>query len=139
MCSTQRENHKIKIRGQRIELGEIESALRDIDGVNDAVASVATDSKSSAQLIVWVVLKPGAELQTSDLRRLLGERLPRYMIPQQFRFKSELPINKNGKLDRRLLLDQEIAQKDHKIEELLARIEMLDEKDVKKLLAGKSN
>jgi amino acid adenylation domain-containing protein len=129
---------QVKIRGQRIEMGEIESALRDIHGVSDAVAGVATDSKSSAQLIAWVVLKPGAELQTSDLRRLLGERLPRYMIPQQFRFKSELPLNRNGKIDRRLLLDQERNQKGYSIEELLARVEQLDEGDVQKLLAGKS-
>jgi amino acid adenylation domain-containing protein len=125
---------QVKVHGQRIELGEIESALRDIDDVRDAVA--ALDSKGS--LAAWVVFKPGAGLQVGDLRRLLGERLPRYMLPQQFRFPSELPLNRNGKIDRQLLLDQEATRNNRRVEEVLARIETLDDRAVQELLAGES-
>ncbi|HKQ75117.1 MAG TPA: amino acid adenylation domain-containing protein [Blastocatellia bacterium] len=125
---------QVKIRGQRIEFGEIESALRDIDGVRDAVA--ALDGEGS--LVAWVVFKPGAGLQAGDLRRLLGERLPRYMLPKQFRFQSELPLNRSGKIDRRLLLDQEAARKERRIKEILARVETLDDGAVQELLAGGS-
>jgi amino acid adenylation domain-containing protein len=125
---------QVKIRGQRIELGEIESALRDIDGVRDAVA--ALDDKGA--LVAWVVFKPGAGGRAGDLRRMLGERLPRYMLPKQFRFLPELPLNRSGKIDRRLLLDQEVARKDRRIEEILARVETLDDRAVQELLAGES-
>jgi acyl-coenzyme A synthetase/AMP-(fatty) acid ligase len=130
---------QVKIRGQRIELGEIESALRDIDGVCDAVAIAAPDGKGAAYLVAWIVLRPGSELQATDLRRLLGERLPRYMIPQQFQFPSELPLNRSGKIDRRRLLDQQSMRKDRRVEEILAQIEMLDDRAVQVLLAGESN
>jgi amino acid adenylation domain-containing protein len=125
---------QVKIRGQRIELGEIESALRDIDNVRDAVA--ALDGKGS--LVAWIVFKTGAELQAGDLRRLLGERLPRYMLPQQFRFPPELPLNRSGKIDRRFLLDQEATRKGRRIEEILARVEALDNETVLELLAEES-
>jgi amino acid adenylation domain-containing protein len=128
---------QVKIHGQRIELGEIESALRDIGEVRDAVVLATADATGSVRLVAWVVQNPRAELQTSDLRRLLGERLPRHMIPSQFRFTSALPLNRNGKIDRRLL-EQERMQEDNRIEDVLARIEMLDDRTVRELLAGES-
>jgi amino acid adenylation domain-containing protein len=130
-----RSDNQIKIRGQRVELGEIEWALRQIVGVGDAAVLAAPDGKGSMRLLAWVVPKPDAELDTNGLRRELGERLPRYMVPSQLRIQQELPLNRNGKVDRRRLLDQATAAKDNRIEEILARVEMFDDLAIQELLA----
>jgi acyl-CoA synthetase (AMP-forming)/AMP-acid ligase II len=127
-------DNQIKIRGQRIELGEIESILRGLEGVSNA--AVLLDG--SSQLVAWVVPDRGVELESADLRRQLADRLPRYMIPQQFHFRPELPLNASGKVDRRRLLSEEVKAKDDEMEALLARVEILDDAEVQKLLSAMS-
>ena len=46
----------------------------------------------------------GAVLGEKELRRHLGERLPEHMIPKVFIFLEEIPLTRNGKVDREALL-----------------------------------
>ena len=96
-------DNQVKIRGFRIELGEIESRLRDIPGVQDAVV-VARETGASKQLIGYVVT-PTEEAPAERLRGLLQADLPDYMVPAQIIRMVALPLNPNGKIDRKALPD----------------------------------
>ncbi|QCW27251.1 amino acid adenylation domain-containing protein [Lysobacter enzymogenes] len=94
-----RTDHQVKIRGLRIELGEIEAALA-LCGFAQNVVVAREDGNGLAQLVAYVV---AAELDVAPLRAQLGQRLPDYMLPAAFVALDALPLNANGKLDRKAL------------------------------------
>ncbi|MEU3648454.1 non-ribosomal peptide synthase/polyketide synthase [Lentzea sp. NPDC034063] len=93
-----RADRQVKIRGFRIELGEVEAALLALPEITSAVV-VARD----ARLVTYVV--PDGEMpSTADLRVALMRTLPDYMVPSAFVPLAEVPLTRNGKLDRQALL-----------------------------------
>lgn len=94
-----RRDSLIKLRGYRIELAEIEHAA-----VNTLklVPNCCALYDEAAQRIVLVYEAPQA-LDEKLLARRLGEVLPRYMIPTVFLQVETMPLNTNGKLDRKAL------------------------------------
>jgi len=96
-----RSDHQIKIRGFRIEVGEIEAELRCDAQVRDC--AVVPNESDRARLIAYIVPEEGEEIELSRLRRMLGGRMPNYMIPSDFVVLGELPLTPNGKVDRRTL------------------------------------
>ncbi|MEV4016594.1 amino acid adenylation domain-containing protein [Nonomuraea angiospora] len=95
-----RMDDQVKIRGFRIELGEIASALVDLPGVLDGVVVVREDAPGDKRLVGYVVAD---ELDRAALREALARRLPEYMVPSAFVQVPRIPLNNNGKLDRRAL------------------------------------
>jgi amino acid adenylation domain-containing protein len=89
---------QVKIHGVRIELGEIEAALRSLPGVREAIVTAHTDDTGDRRLVGYVVPHPQI-----DLRDALADRLPSHMIPAMFVGLDRLPLNTNGKIDRRAL------------------------------------
>jgi amino acid adenylation domain-containing protein len=96
-------DHQVKIRGFRVELGEIEATLRLDAAVRDAVAVVREDEPGRPRLVAYLVPRRNAGLDAGRLRGLLRERLPEAMIPAALVFLEKLPLNANGKVDRRAL------------------------------------
>lgn len=47
------------------------------------------------------VLIVGADIDTAHLARSISKRLPRYMLPSEFRVVQALPLKPNGKVDRK--------------------------------------
>ncbi|MGH7285672.1 MAG: non-ribosomal peptide synthetase, partial [Polyangiaceae bacterium] len=93
-----RRDHQVKIRGFRIELGEIEAALHEHASVQEAVVVAVGDADK--RLVAYV-----APLGASDdeLRAHLKTTLPPYMVPSAFVHMEKLPLNANGKIDRKEL------------------------------------
>ena len=89
---------QVKIRGYRIEPGEIESALRDINGVKNAVVLAWDDSGGGKYLCGYY--EADEPIRESDLRSYLHTRIPEYMVPARFVHIPEFPLNRNGKIDR---------------------------------------
>jgi amino acid adenylation domain-containing protein len=105
-----RMDHQIKVLGHRVELGEIEAALREASGIDAAIAIGWPLTDSGAGGIVAFLGATDADLGT--LRDTLAERLPEYMVPRRFELLEELPLNSNGKFDRKEMLSMLAAEQD---------------------------
>ncbi|KAF9308618.1 hypothetical protein BG003_010818, partial [Podila horticola] len=102
-----RSDNQIKIRGYRVELGEIEVRLVEHSAVREAVV-VATGEGSDKRLVAYIVSAPQDSLARS-LREYLSTTLPEYMVPTAFVQLDAMPLNNNGKVDRRALPEPESA------------------------------
>jgi amino acid adenylation domain-containing protein len=99
-----RMDYQIKIAGLRIELGEVEQAMRRASGTDLAVAVGWPPTTGGASGIVGFVVKPGAE--GADIRRQLKQALPAVMVPKEIHVIDSMPLNVNGKIDRKALLER---------------------------------
>jgi amino acid adenylation domain-containing protein len=120
-------DHQVKIRGFRIELGEVEARLLAEEEVREAVV-VSDAGPDGARLVGYVSLHAGQEVDGGALRERLARTLPEYMVPSAIVVLGMLPLNVNGKIDRRALPKAEFGDADRyeapvgEIEETLARI-----------------
>jgi len=93
---------QVKIRGYRVELGEIRAVVAAHPAVREAVVVVhRPDGREPVLACYAVSAEPGAELP--DLAAHCASRLPEYMIPATFTALDAVPVNANGKVDRRAL------------------------------------
>ncbi|WP_264373014.1 non-ribosomal peptide synthetase [Streptomyces tsukubensis] len=93
---------QMKIRGQRVEPGEVETVLEGHPAVSAAVVVLVPDGQDQ-RLQAYVVVAPGHEADSSELRARAGSLLPDHMVPTHFRRLSEVPLTGNGKADRAAL------------------------------------
>ncbi|ARU62851.1 hypothetical protein CBW65_19120 [Tumebacillus avium] len=96
-------DNQVKIRGFRVELGEIEAALAAHPLVQEGVVIAREDEPGDKRLAAYLTVLPSAELDGSTVRAYLKTHLPEYMIPSAFVVLDTLPLNANGKVERRLL------------------------------------
>lgn len=105
-------DRQVKVRGFRIELGEIENALLNEPEVGDAVVIAVGQPGAEKRLAACVVAAPERTLTVDALRERLAEQLPDYMVPATFMALTELPLDSNGKPDRRMLPNPFLARAD---------------------------
>lgn len=98
-------DHQVKINGNRIELGEIEAALAAAPGVAAAVVVAKTIGERQL-LAAYLQPSSGAALPgRAELRAILLEQLPSYMVPAHFIEVDTFPLTNSGKVDRSALPD----------------------------------
>lgn len=97
-----RVDNQIKIRGHRIELGEIEVQLEQLPFVREAAVLAVDQKHSGASLYAYIAGDP--DIRIDELKAQLKQQLPSYMIPAHFIVLDQLPLTRNGKIDRRELL-----------------------------------
>ena len=95
-----RKDWMVKINGQRVEPGEIEAALRNVPGIEDAAVKDFTDDFSTYLAAFYVSEE---EFTDEELKQQLLKTLPAYMIPAFYVRLESLPVNANGKVDRKAL------------------------------------
>jgi amino acid adenylation domain-containing protein len=98
-----RADHQVKIRGFRIELGEIEVVLSSHPEVSESVVVAWEILPGDKRLAAYFVPRNGQTIPGGELRTWLRDRLPEYMVPSIFVPLGALPLNANGKVDRRAL------------------------------------
>lgn len=91
-----RRDFQIKHMGYRIELGEIENAALNAGEVK-RTCCVYQERKRT------IVLLYSGQIETEQMKETLKTRLPEYMVPGRIVRLEEIPMNANGKVDRKLL------------------------------------
>ncbi|CAF1575222.1 unnamed protein product [Rotaria sordida] len=90
-----RKDYQIKLHGQRIELGEIEQCL-----LETSISTCVVIKWGDDHLVAYV---QSTDINVEELRKHCQSHLPPHMIPSIFVVLEKLPINANGKIDRKLL------------------------------------
>jgi acyl-coenzyme A synthetase/AMP-(fatty) acid ligase len=96
-----RRDAQIKSRGFRIELGEIEAALYAHPSVVECAVTPVPDELVTNRIKAYVVVRD--DLSETDLTAFCAKRIPHYMIPETFEFRTALPKTSTGKVDRTAL------------------------------------
>ena len=95
---------QVKIRGNRVEPAEVTAALLEHPDVAQACTVVHADPAGDRRLVSYFV--PATIKRIPAVARLQGylaERLPDYLVPDEFVLFGSLPLTANGKVDRTAL------------------------------------
>lgn len=95
-----RKDNQIKFQGYRIELGEIENKILEIKGIDQVCVLFDSDKKK-------ILCFYEGKIEEKALLQKLKPKLPKYMVPKQFKKTVKLPLNQNGKIDRIKLISNE--------------------------------
>ncbi|MEU5115842.1 amino acid adenylation domain-containing protein, partial [Streptomyces longwoodensis] len=98
-----RTDTQIKIRGFRIEPTDIEHTLLKHPHITQAALTPTTNPTGEPCLAAYLTTPPGTDLDASDVKRWLRERMPDHMVPAAVMVLDQLPFTPNGKLDHRAL------------------------------------
>jgi non-ribosomal peptide synthetase component F len=93
-------DEQVKIDGYRVEVGEIEHFVRVFDPSAQAAVVAVANAAGALELHLFIVLD---KLNTESLKNHLKDRLPAYMQPKMIHVLQQLPLNDNGKTDRKAL------------------------------------
>ncbi len=99
-----RKDNQIKHMGHRIELGEVELAVNALDLIE---AGCCIHDESSDKILLFY--QAPQKVDAAILERL-KVTLPRYMLPNKLIHFAALPLNKNGKIDRKKLKSEFVPQ-----------------------------
>ena len=90
-----RKDHQIKLHGQRIELGEIERCL-----LSTTISACVVMKWGDDHLVAYV---QSSDIDERHLREHCQSHLAPHMVPSVFIVLEKLPLNANGKVDRKVL------------------------------------
>ncbi|HEC2173371.1 TPA: non-ribosomal peptide synthetase [Staphylococcus delphini] len=101
-----RKDQQLKINGIRVEAEEIEDLVIDkCFNIEDAVVTVF-EHENKKQLVLFVVLRDKSiEVSISTVKDAIIEFIEPYFIPKVLFILKEIPINKNGKVDKKELYE----------------------------------
>ena len=110
---------QVKILGHRIELGEIEYQIGQYSEVASVVVTTRGDDEGNKYLVAYMqrhltqaTVAENLEL-VADMRELLQQVLPSYMVPKAFVVINEWPLTPNGKVDHKSLPEPEFFQEEY--------------------------
>ena len=92
-----RKDFQIKHQGHRIELEEIENEIEKIEHVERACCVYEEERKKIYAFYI-------GNIEKSKIHDILKKVLPVYMIPNIMEKLEKFPMNKNGKIDRKALI-----------------------------------
>ena len=114
-------DHQVKIRGLRVELGDIETAILKYPSMNNCVVTVVEEF-GEKYLCGYFTAKE--KININLLKSELIKELPDYMVPTYYVQLEKMPLNANGKIDRKVLPKPDIYSQ----EEYIAPINETEEK-----------
>ena len=100
-----RKDFQLKLNGQRIEIGEIETVISSLEGIE----SVAVILKKENGREFLVAFYSGKFINETTIKDVCRNKLPRYMVPSFAVHLDSIPLNSNGKLDRKALEETDFS------------------------------
>lgn len=98
-----RSDEMIKTSGYRVSPSEVEEVLYATGRVKHAAAFGIADDFMGQVVAAAVSPKAGERIAETDLIKACMQKLPGYMVPKQVEIWDELPVNPNGKIDRKTI------------------------------------
>jgi len=98
-----RNDDLVKLHGYRIELNEITGALNNIEEVAQGETIALKRNGDVKKIVSLVQLSPNSTLDAKAMLSILAETLPNYMLPSDIKIIDQIPLNQNGKSDKKLL------------------------------------
>lgn len=96
-----RNDGQVKIRGFRIELSEVEKVIREYDGITNA--TVIAKKLEGGGMCINAYFVADRKIEISKLNEFIAECKPPYMVPAASMQIDKIPLNVNGKVDKRKL------------------------------------
>lgn len=96
----------IKSRGEKVNPAEVEAVVHGLPGVREAVVVGVPDAILGQAVCAFLCLHSGARLSEREVKRHCREHLENLMVPKHVVFVESLPLTENGKVSRKLLLEQ---------------------------------
>ncbi len=90
-----RNDSVVKVQGNRVELKGIESKIRLLSSVKNCLVEYSNKSKKIIALI-----ETSKKIKINFIHKNLVDNLPHYMIPKNFIFIRNFPLNRSGKIDK---------------------------------------
>ena len=105
-----RKDWMVKVNGQRVETGEIEVRIAaDVEAVETAVVKAFENEYGMTYLAAYYQVRKGMSVTSEEIEAVLRKKLPDYMIPRFFTEMDKIPLNANGKVDRKSILPPQAA------------------------------
>lgn len=105
-----RRDFQVKIRGFRIELAEIERCIRSYSGIKDAAVIAQEESGGGKRVVAYIAAD--APVDVPSLNAFIETTLPAYMVPSATMQLDQIPLNQNGKVNRKALPRIQIRQEE---------------------------
>jgi acetyl-CoA synthetase len=108
-----RSDDTIKIAGKRLGPAEVESILVRHDSVVEAAAIGVPHAIKGSELVLFAVLKPGAnpnDALRQELRAMVVAEMGKPLAPKSILFVSDLPKTRNAKVMRRMIRSAYLGQ-----------------------------
>ena len=99
-----RKDYLVKIRGYRIEIPFVEAKLRAVSLIEQCVVLEKKTKNYDNYLIA--IVKPNKKVLEADIKKAAQKELPQYMIPSKFILVQNIPLNSNGKIDRKKIINK---------------------------------
>jgi acetyl-CoA synthetase len=99
-----RSDDTIKVAGKRVGPSEVESVLTSHPAVSEAATIGAPDELKGQVLVCFVVLKPGASVETADLIAHVAKQMGKPLAPKAVYVVTALPKTRSGKILRGMIL-----------------------------------
>jgi D-alanine--poly(phosphoribitol) ligase subunit 1 len=97
----QRKDRQLKYKGYRIHPAEIERALLSVEGIEAAIVIPQLRNEQVVRLVAFLEL--ATTKNAKQIKTMLSELVPAYMLPTVIVFLYKLPLNANQKTDYNFL------------------------------------
>lgn len=99
-----RNDDMVKLHGYRIELNEITAVLNNLTYVLQSATLPLKRNETVKKIVSLVQLQPHSSVDSNSIKNDLEKTLPKYMIPADIKIVDSIPLNQNGKADKKALL-----------------------------------
>lgn len=105
-----RNDGQVKVRGFRIELTEVEKIIREFKGIKDATV-IAKDAPAGGKMLAAYIVSD-SKIDIKALNSFILETKPPYMVPACTIQIEKIPLNVNGKVDKRKLPEPKFEEEE---------------------------